>query len=134
MQNPPPPPPPTAGSPSAGIDKRTGAVIIYLLSWIGGLLGLFVFGRSDPDLKYHGAQSLVMFGGLTVVYIAISIVGAFGFLRFVFSILSTIVYILGFILWVVCMYKAWSGGGQRFEVPFIGGVITPYAEQLAAAV
>src|SRR5918911_2717063 len=61
----------TAGS---GIDKRTGAFLSYLLGWITGVIFLFV-GKNDPDVKYHGAQSLVFFGGITVLNIILNIVG-----------------------------------------------------------
>jgi uncharacterized membrane protein len=37
-------------------------------------------------------------------------------------------------MWIVCLYKAWSGGGARFEIPLVGGVVTPYAEQIANSV
>src|SRR5438270_9202816 len=89
MQNPPPgqppggqPPsyPPPGGQPpsyppsaAGGVDKKTGAILSYLLWWITGLIFLFV-GKNDPDVKYHGAQSTVFFGGITVINLIISIV------------------------------------------------------------
>jgi hypothetical protein len=32
------------------------------------------------------------------------------------------------------MYKAWTSGGARFNLPIVGGMVAPYAEQLAAGV
>jgi hypothetical protein len=34
----------------------------------------------------------------------------------------------------MCLLRANSGGGARFELPLVGGVVTPYAEQLANAI
>jgi uncharacterized membrane protein len=130
MQNPPGPPQSSPPAATSGIDKRTGAVLAYLAWWVTGLIFLFV-GKNDPDVKYHGAQSVVVFGALTVLQVALGIIGNFvGFI----GLLGTLVWIVEIVLWFVCLFKAWTGGGQRFEVPLIGGVTRPYVEQLMNAV
>lgn len=135
MQNPPPGPPPgpaPQGQPmaSSGIDKRTGALLSYLVTWITGLIFLFV-GKNDPDVKFHAAQSIVTFGSLTVLEIVFNIIGAWvGFVTIIGSLLG----LVQFVLWIFCLYKAWTGGGRRFAIPVIGSFITPYAEQLANSV
>jgi uncharacterized membrane protein len=121
---------PAAGS---GIDKRTGAFLSYLLGWITGLIFLFV-GKNDPDVKYHAAQSLVFFGSLTVLNIILGILGSLSHALFFFGWITDLVGLFGFIMWIVCLYKAWSGGGARFEIPLVGGFIRPYAEQIANSV
>ena len=144
MQNPPPGPPPGQVPPpppgypqqpyqqpaASGVDKKTGAFLAYLLWWVTGIIMLFV-GRADPDVKYHAAQSTVFFGSITVINIVLNIVGsavhALGFV-------SWLVWVFAVVIWIICMAKAWSGGGARFPIPLIGGVITPYAEQLANSV
>lgn len=131
MQNPPPGPPPQ-GQPvaSSGVDKKTGSTLAYLLGWLTGIIFLFV-GKNDPDVKYNAAQSIVFFGGLQILVILVGIlsnfVGAVAFLNLLF-------YLIGFIGWIVCLVKAWGGNGARFEIPVIGGFVTPYAEQLANGV
>jgi uncharacterized membrane protein len=131
MQNPPPGPPP-GGQPvaSSGIDKRTGSTLAYLVTWLTGIIFLFV-GKNDPDVKYNAAQSVVLFGSLQVLQILLGILSNFvGF----FSLIGLLVWLVYIILWLVCLFKAWTGNGARFEVPILGGVITPYAEQLANSV
>ena len=131
MQNPPPGGAPQ-GQPvaSSGVDKRTGSTLAYLVTWLTGIIFLFV-GKNDPDVKYNAAQSIVLFGGLTVLQILLGIASNFvGFL----GLLGTLVALVQFIFWLVCLIKAWSGNGARFEVPVLGGFITPYAEQLANSV
>ena len=73
MQNPPPGPPsgPPPGYPqqpyqpaTSSVDKKTGSFLAYVLWWVTGLIMLFV-GKGDPDIKYHAAQSVVFFGGIT---------------------------------------------------------------------
>lgn len=130
MQNPPPGPPPGQPVASSGIDRRTGSTLAYLVTWLTGIIFLFV-GKGDPDVKYNAAQSVVLFGALQVLQILISIIS--GYVGF-FAILGVVVWLAYLFFWIYCLYKAWTGGGARFEVPLLGGVITPYAEQLANAV
>ena len=118
---------------SSGIDKRTGAFLSYLLGWITGLIFLFV-GKNDPDVKYHAAQSLVFFGGLSVLNIILSILASLSHALFFIGLISDLVGLFGFIMWIVCLYKAWSGGGARFDIPIVGSFVRPYAEQIANSV
>jgi uncharacterized membrane protein len=135
MQNPPGPPGQPAQPPAAatsGMDKKTAALLAYLITWITGIIFLFV-GKNDPDVKYHAAQSVVFFGGITVLQIAFNIVSSINGLE-VIGIVGTLLGLIHFIGWIYCLYKAWTGNGARFEIPVLGGVVTPWAEQLAAKV
>jgi uncharacterized membrane protein len=136
MQNPPGPPPPSGPPPamaSSGMDKKTAALLSYLVGWITGIIFLFV-GKDDPDVKYHAAQSIVFFGGISVIEILVNIVtsisSALSFLGWL-NFLLNIVVVVG---WVYCLYKAWTGNGARFEIPVIGSIVTPNAEMLASRV
>ncbi|MDQ6743348.1 MAG: hypothetical protein M3Z97_10640 [Candidatus Dormibacteraeota bacterium] len=118
---------------SSGIDKRTGAFLSYLLWWITGLIFLFV-GKNDPDVKYHGAQSLVFFGGVSVINFVLNVIAGFSHALFFLGWIAGLIWLFAVIMWVVCMYKAWSGGGARFQIPIVGGFVSPYAEQIANSV
>jgi uncharacterized membrane protein len=115
------------------IDKKTGALLAYALMWLSGILLLFL-GRQDPDVRYHAAQSTVFFGGVTVLNVLVNVVGsiihplvwALGLLMFVVSLFT-----VG--IWLLCLYRAITGDGTRYELPFVSSFVTPYAEQLAAA-
>src|SRR5690242_21819305 len=65
----PPPPPPGQPAPMGGApasNKKTYTILAYVLTWIGGLIFLFV-GKDDPDVKWNAANSLLIFGGLTIL-------------------------------------------------------------------
>ncbi len=130
MQNPPGPPQSNPPAASTGVDKRTGALLSYLATWVTGIIFLFV-GKNDPDVKYHAAQSVVLFGGLSVLYFAFEILAA---IVGIFGLLAFLVAVVMFIYWIICLYKAWTGGGQRFEAPVLGSFLRPYVEQLMNAV
>ena len=127
----PPPPPsqpqPTGGMPSAaGSNKKTYTILAYLLGWLTGLIFLFV-GKDDPDVKWNAANSVVFFGGLSVVNIIL------GFIPVV-NVLTFVVLIVGFIFWVMIMIQALQGTGQRIPVPGVGQYINKYVDQLANSI
>jgi uncharacterized membrane protein len=128
-QTPPPPPQPApmGGTPSAaGSNKKTYTILAYLLGWLTGLIFLFV-GKDDPDVKWNAANSIVFFGGLSVLNIILSLIP-------VVNILTVVVFIVGFIFWVMIMIQALQGTGQRIPVPGVGQYINKYVDQLANSV
>jgi len=131
MSQMPPPPPsqpaPMGGTPSAaGSNKKTYTILAYLLGWITGIIFLFV-GKDDPDVKWNAANSIVFFGGLSVINIIL------GFIPVV-NVLTFVVGLVGFIFWVIIMIQALQGTGQRIPVPGVGQYINKYVDQLVASV
>jgi len=118
---------------SSGMDKKTAALLSYLVGWITGIIFLFV-GKDDPDVKYHAAQSIVFFGGITIIEILVNIVTSISSSLSFLGWLVFLLNIVAFVGWLYCLYKAWTGNGARFEIPVIGSIITPNAEMLAARV
>src|SRR5712691_7881515 len=79
-QSPPPPPQPApmGGTPSSvGTNKKTYTILAYVLGWIGGLIFLFV-GKDDPDVKWNAAQSLLIFGSLTILIVILGFIPVIG--------------------------------------------------------
>jgi len=131
MSQMPPPPPsqpaPMGGTPSsAGSNKKSYTILAYLLGWITGIIFLFV-GKDDPDVKWNAANSIVFFGGLSVINIIL------GFIPVV-NVLTFVVGLVGFIFWVIIMIQALQGTGQRIPVPGVGQYINRYVDQLVASV
>lgn len=121
---------------STGVDKKSGAILSYLLGWITGIIFLFV-GKNDPDVKYHAAQSIVFFGGMTIVFWVLNILGRI-IDNIAIDVLLTLVWlallVFSVVIWVLCLVRANSLGGMRFQLPVVGNLVTPYAEQIANAV
>src|ERR1700674_5236477 len=131
MSEMPPPPPsqpqPMGGMPSAaGTNKKTYTILAYALGWLGGLIFLFV-GKDDPDVKWNAAQSIVIFGGLSIVIIVL------GFIPFI-NLLVFPLWIIGFIYWVIFLVQSLQGNGERIPAPLIGSAISPFVTQVASAV
>ena len=130
MSQVPPPPPgqpaPMGGPAPAGSNKKTYTILAYALGWLGGLIFLFV-GKDDPDVKWNAAQSIVIFGGLSIVIIVL------GFIPFI-NLLVFPLWIIGFIYWVIFLVQSLQGNGERIPAPLIGSAISPFVTQVASAV
>lgn len=127
MPPPPPQPAPMGGVPSAaGSNKKTYTILAYLFGWITGLIFLFV-GKDDPDVKWNAANSVVVFGGLSIILVIVGLIP-------IVQIVAIPLWIVGFIYWVIFMIQALQGTGQRIPAPGLSGFINQYVDQLATAV
>jgi uncharacterized membrane protein len=106
--------PPAAGTQS-GLSENVAGLLCYVLGWVTGLIFYFIDKR--PFVRFHAAQSIVVFGGLMVIRIVLSMLfvagGAAG-LSVGFGLL-TLVSILGVVLWILLMIKAYQG--EKFRIP-----------------
>ena len=131
MSQMPPPPPgqpaPMGGTPAAAANnKKTYTILAYLVGWITGLIFLFV-GKDDPDVKWNAANSVVFFGGLSIISFVIGLIPVVG-------LLSLILFVVGFVYWVIFLVKALQGNGERIPTPGLSGFLNQYVDQLANAV
>ena len=121
--NAPPVTPPASGG--TGLSENVAGLLCYALGWVSGLIFFLIDKR--PYVRFHAAQSMIVFGGLQVITIIFgrSFYPGFGYGGFVFGGLAGLVDIVAFILWILLMIKAYQG--ERFRVPIAAGV----AENLA---
>jgi uncharacterized membrane protein len=92
--------------------ENIAGLLCYVLGWITGLIFFFIDKR--PFVRFHAAQSIVVFGGLTIIQIALSMVFIAGGVALGFG-LRSLLSILGFVLWVLLMIKAYQG--ERYRLP-----------------
>jgi uncharacterized membrane protein len=60
------------GKSSTGMQPNVAALLSYVLGWITGLI-FFLIEKENKFVRFHAAQSLVVFGALTVLQIALGI-------------------------------------------------------------
>src|SRR5215469_13730285 len=95
-----------AASPTEGLQENVAGLLCYLLGWLTGIIFLLIDKR--PFVKFHAAQSIVVFGGLTVLRIALGVMFSFGGL-FTFGLggmLFLLLGLVGVVLWILLMVKA----------------------------
>jgi len=126
---PPPPPPPyqaPAGVTTAGMTSNVAGALAYLLGPITGIIFLVLEPyKRDPFVRFHAFQSIFLSVAMILVNIAISILASIGFLWALFSMISMLVSLGFFLLWLFMMYKAYNK--EMFKVPVIGDIAVTQA-------
>ncbi len=89
-----------------GLPKNTAAALSYVLGWLSGIVFLLI--EKDPFVRFHAMQSIVTFGSLTILM----------FIPIIGWILSPLAWIVGFVLWLVLIFKAYQG--EEFKLPVVG--------------
>jgi uncharacterized membrane protein len=87
------------------------AAASYLLFWITGLIILLV-ERDSKFVRFHAMQSTLLFGGASILLFIFGVIPILGWL------IDSIIFIGGFILWIVLMWKAFQG--EMYKVPYVG--------------
>jgi uncharacterized membrane protein len=108
-------PPAVGASATEGIAENVAGLLCYVLGWITGIIFLLIDRR--PFVKFHAAQSIVVFGGLTAIRIVLGMVTAFGGLLGLglWGTIWLLIGLLGLILWILLMVKAYQH--EMFRVP-----------------
>ena len=93
---------------STGLEANVAGLLCYVLGWISGLVFILI-EKENKFVRFHAMQSIVTFGAITVVSIALSILGLIPFIGVVFNIINWIIGVLAFVLWIILMVKAAQG-------------------------
>src|SRR6266404_4909051 len=110
-----------AATPSEGLQENVAGLLCYSLGWLTGIIFLLIDKR--PWVKFHAAQSIVVFGGLTILRIGVSILGGMmgGVMGFGLWVgLGMVIGLVGLILWILLMVKAYQH--QTYRVPVAAGI------------
>jgi uncharacterized membrane protein len=110
-----------AANPTEGLAENVAGLLCYAVGFITGIIFFLIDKR--PFVKFHAAQSMVVFGGLFVIQIALSFMGFLirGFIGFgLFGLLHMAVWLVGFVLWILLMIKAYQH--ESFRVPIAADI------------
>lgn len=115
---------PAPVSTQPNISENVAGALCYVLGWLTGLIFFFIDKR--PFVRFHAAQSIVVFGALHILSIIFGI--AFGVSIFTgglagFTIgwaIYRLLELITLVLWIVLMIKAYQG--QKFRVPVAADV------------
>jgi uncharacterized membrane protein len=100
---------------TSGLQENVAGLLCYLLGWLTGIIFLLIDKR--PFVRFHAAQSIVVFGSLTIIHFILSIafLGS-GFVGFgLWFLIVRIVDLVSLIAWIVLMVMAYQG--KLYEVP-----------------
>jgi len=120
----------TLQSAQPGMAENVAGLLCYVLGWLTGIIFLLIDKR--PFVRFHAAQSIVVFGGLHVISIVVGIIfgggfmmmgrwGAFGLAWVLYSLIK----LVALVLWILLMVKAYQG--EKFQVPVAAGIAQSFA-------
>lgn len=97
-------------APSAeGLAENVAGLLCYAVGWVTGLIFLLIDKR--PWVKFHAAQSIAVFGGLTIIRI-----GLLFMTHFLGWGIQALLGLVGFVLWIFLMVKAYQHETVRIPV------------------
>jgi uncharacterized membrane protein len=106
---------------TSGLTENVAGLLCYVLGWLTGII--FLISDKRPFVRFHAAQSIVVFGALTLLRIILSF-GIFGTYSLgffsIWSLISMLVSLVTLVAWIVLMLMAYQG--RRFEVPIAAGI------------
>jgi uncharacterized membrane protein len=110
---------------SEGLSENVAGCLCYVVGWVTGIVFLLIDKR--PFVRFHAAQSIAVFGALTIIRIGFAIMmnvgGLVGF--GLWAVISLVLGIIGFVLWILLMIKAYQH--QLYRVP----IAAPIADSIA---
>lgn len=105
---------------SSGLDKNVASGLCYVLGWLTGLI-FFLIEKENPDVRFHAMQSIIVFGGLNILHIVLSI-------SIIGIPLIPLVALVGLVLWILLMVKGFQG--ERYKLPKVGDLAEKWVGQI----
>ncbi len=96
---------------STGLTENIAGLLCYVLGWISGLV-FILLEKENKFVRFHAFQSIVVFGALTIASFIFGLIPVLG------VGLGWIISILGIVLWIVLMVKAYQG--TKYKLPWAG--------------
>jgi uncharacterized membrane protein len=113
-----------------GLAENVAGLLCYALGWVTGIIFFLIDKR--PFVRFHAAQSIVVFGSLHVINIVLAIVFGAGFMMMggfgafgIGAALYSLIGLVALILWILLMVKAYQH--EKFEVPIAAGIAKSFA-------
>lgn len=131
-------PPPSGGGGSAqtstGLDPKLAGMLCYILGLVTGVI-FFLVEKTNRTVRFHAAQSIVFSVTTIVVWVVLFVFSIIMHqiswtLGNLFGIITTLVWLGIFILWIVLLIKGYSG--ERWKLPVLGDVAERLAESQPA--
>lgn len=94
---------------SEGLTENVAGLLCYAVGWVTGLVFLLIDKR--PWVKFHAAQSIAVFGGLTILRIGLLFMA-----HFVGWGIQALLGLVGFVLWIFLMIKAYQHETIRIPI------------------
>ena len=92
-----------------GLAENVAGLLCYVLGWVSGLIFLLIDKR--PWVKFHAAQSIAVFGGLTVIRIGLLFMS-----HFLGWAIFGLIGLVSLVLWIFLMVKTYQHETVRIPI------------------
>ena len=101
------------GKSALGMEANIAALLSYLLGFVSGII-FYALEKENKFVRFHAMQSIVVFAFLFVLNMVVKLLPLIGWA------ISTLLGIIGIVIWVLLMVKAYNG--EYFKLPVAGEI------------
>jgi len=105
---------------STGLAENVAGLLCYVLGWVSGLVFVLI-EQESKFVRFHAIQSIYVFGVLMVASIIL------GWIPFIGVVFSWIIGVVGVVLWIILMIKAYQGA--KYKLPWAGNLAEKWANR-----
>lgn len=111
-----------SGAKGSGLAPNIASLLCYICMPITSIIFLLL-EKENKDVQFHAWQGTTFGIGYIVAIIALQILAALlgaivSFAGVIIGLLIPIIGIVAFILWIICLVKAYQG--ERWKIPYVG--------------
>lgn len=115
-------PPASGGSQGTGLAPNIASLLCYICMPITSIIFLII-EKENQDVRFHAWQGTAFGVGYIVLIIALEILAAIlgaiaSVLGIIVGFFVPIVGLAAFVIWIVCLIKAYQG--ERWRIPVVG--------------
>lgn len=107
---------------SSGLEENVAGLLCYVLGWVTGIIFLII----EPEnnfVRFHAFQSIIVFGIITVISIALSPIPFLGL------VVVWLASVIGFVLWIFLMVLAVQG--KKYKLSWAGDLAEKWVKNKA---
>ncbi len=114
--------PPKGGSQGTGLAPNIASLLCYICMPITSIIFLII-EKENQDVRFHAWQGTAFGVGYIILIIALELLAAIlgaiaSVLGIIVGFFVPIVGLAAFVVWIVCLIKAYQG--ERWRIPVVG--------------
>lgn len=114
--------PPSGGSQGTGLAPNIASLLCYICMPITSIIFLII-EKENQDVRFHAWQGTAFGVGYIILIIALELLAAIlgaiaSVLGIIIGFFVPIVGLAAFVIWIVCLIKAYQG--ERWRIPVVG--------------
>jgi len=114
--------PPAGGSQGTGLAPNIASLLCYICMPITSIIFLII-EKENQDVRFHAWQGTAFGVGYIILIVALELLAAIlgaiaSVLGIIVGFFVPIVGLAAFVVWIVCLIKAYQG--ERWRIPVVG--------------